>query len=402
MNLTPRGCSCIGGELALSMEDCRARALGLFTSYGYNPFNPAEFQLLEGTMKNLARRRRERIIAVNSPFGEPCCMRTDITLSALSYMAMHYEPEDFPLRLCYAERVFSVPRPPRENLEEAQIGVELLGWEGIGSDVEVIVLLLRMLDALGLDESVLVLGDASIVPGLFKDLPGALSQLLLEQLQEGAYYDFVRTVAAADELPEEARLALRELPWLKGTTDILPKARALFGATPFLDSLANLCDMLNALGYGPRIRIDLGFIRDLNYYCGPIFNAYSSERGDLLGGGGRYAGSLSETWFSCQAVGFGMSLRELAQAAPPRARGIRATVWAGGMSAQRVMTYVDALTKKNIPFEISWNPDETVARKLAESKGYSWWIDLPGACAHEIATGRRVPLSELEEVLGCR
>lgn len=345
-------------------------------------------------MKNLARRRREKIIAVNSPFGESCCMRADITLSALSYMAMHYDPEDFPLRLCYAERVFSAPRPPKENLEETQVGVELLGWESIGSDVEVAAMLLRALDALGLNESVLVLGDAAVLTGLFGELPHELGETLLEYLQEGAYYDYAQTIAGETSLTARQRAILGELPWLKGGVEILDKAQELFGATTLLQPLTELSRTLAALGYERRIRIDLGFIRDLNYYCGPIFNVYASRRGELLGGGGRYAGALSETRFSCQAVGFGLSLRELAIASKPETDVARVMLWAGDLPAADVMHYASRLSAGGVPFEISWNADEAASRRFADTRKCSWWISLPESTASEIATGRRVPLAE--------
>ncbi len=390
MNLTPRGCSSIGGELASYMETCRERMLTLFTAYGYNPFNPAEFQRLEETMKNLPRRRRERVVVLNTPFGEPCCLRADITLSALSYMATHHAPEEFPLRLCYAERVFSLPRPPKENLEDTQIGVELLGWEGIGSDVEVAALLLKALDTLGLRQSVLVLGDASIVPALFADLPGAVAGLLVERLQEGAYRGYTEILDSADGVADADREILRELPRLKGNVDLFERAGSLFGERKrLLDPLRGLAQALEKLGYAARLRIDLGFIRDLSYYCGPIFNVYAAATGGLLGGGGRYEGALSGTGFSCQAVGYALSLRELALACQPAPGAARVMVWSGALPAERAMEYAARLADRQVPFEISWNPDGEASRNFAKARGCAWWVNLGEGYAEEIATGRR-------------
>lgn len=47
MNRVPRGCSNIGGESAERLEFCRGSAMKLFASYGYKPFSPSEFQLIE-------------------------------------------------------------------------------------------------------------------------------------------------------------------------------------------------------------------------------------------------------------------------------------------------------------------------------------------------------------------
>jgi ATP phosphoribosyltransferase regulatory subunit len=376
------------------MEECRERSLSMFTSYGYNPFNPAELQLLEGTMKNLHRRRRKRVIALNSPFGEPCCLRADLTLSALSYMALHHAPEEFPLRLCYSERVFAAPSPPRENIEDTQVGVELLGWEGIGSDVEVIVMLLRALDSLGLTDSVVVLGDSSLAPTLFADLPGELAETLVECLEDGAYYEYGRVL---DSSGENAGLksVLGELPRLKGTTATLEYAEGLFGVRRALDPLREISASLEKLGYGERIRVDLGFIRDLGYYSGPVFNVYSSREGSLLGGGGRYDASLADTRFSCQAVGFGVSLRELALSRGTPAMASRIMIWSGDASPDRALSYASSLVARGVPFEISWNPDATESKNFAAKRGCAWWIDIEGDYALELPSGKRAEISKV-------
>jgi len=409
MNLIPRGCSGIGGELASCMEDFRNRTLRLFASYGYNPFNPAEFQLLEGTAASLALRHRQRLIVLNSPFGEPCCLRADITLSAVSYLSQHFSPEDFPLRLCYAERVFAAPRPPKENLEETQVGVELLGWEGAGADVEVVALLLRALDRLGLDKSVVVLGDASIVPRLFAGvdrMSGGLSRLLVDQLQEGAYYDYRRTVDAAADLSEGDRGILRELPALKGSADVLAEAADLFGrfgspeAARLLHPLGELARSLDRLGYGGRIRVDLGFIRDLGYYSGPVFNAYASPSGGLLGGGGRYDRILSDIGLSCQAVGFGLRLRDLALACKPKGCATDALIWSGALAADCAMRCAESLSCRGVSVELSWKLEENDSRALAHRRGCRWWVNLKDGYAEELATGVRVSPEEITSAGG--
>lgn len=371
------------------MEECRNRTMGMFSSYGYNPFNPAEFQLLEGVMKNLPRKRRERVIVVSSPFGEPCCMRADLTLSALSYMALHHAPEEFPLRLCYADRVFSAPKPPKANLEDTQVGIELLGWEGLGSDVEVAAILLKALDSLGLTESVIVLGDASIASGVFPNLPAGFSGKLVEYLQEGSYYDYTRAVDSVDGVSDADRRILRELPRLKGSIDILGEAEEILGSRMPLHPLREICGSLDALGYGRRVRIDLGFTRDLGYYCGPIFNVYATGDGGLLGGGGRYAGVLSDVRFSCQAVGFGLSLRELAMARHPEARPARVMIWSGSLPPSAALGYAAELAERGVSFEISWNPDDLESRNFAASRGCGLWVNLQDDYALDMAVGTR-------------
>lgn len=393
MDLTPKGCSSIGGELAYRMERARGAALDLFATYGYAPFNPAEFQLLDTAMKELPRKRRERMIVVNTPLGEPCCLRADISISALSYSAAHYAPEDFPVRLCYAERIFSAPIPPRESLEATQIGAELLGWENIGSDVEILSMLFSTLDHLGLDDARVVLGDSAILPRLTRDLPAALASELIESLQNAELNGYSQKIEDSREIDGSLRKILLELPWLKGGIDVLSDASKLVGGNALFD-LTTIVRALSHLGWGERVSIDLGFIRDLNYYTGPIFNIYSSGDGNLLGGGGRYAGELSGSSLKCEAVGFGLDLREIAASISGAERRSVAVVWAGGASAEIAMKLAHDLADRGRPFVISWTSDRERSIERAREHRAGAWIDAASGECLIVETSSRTSVDD--------
>lgn len=388
MDLTPRGCSSIGGELALSMERTRNIAMSFFSSHGYAPFNPAEFQLLEGTMKHLPRRRRERVIAFTSPFGEPCCMRTDITLSALAHISSHCTPEEFPLRLCYAERVFSVPRPPRQNLEEAQIGVELLGWESPGSDIEVISMLMRALDLLDLKNSLIVLGDASVISSLLDGIDDSLAARIVDQLQDGDHNGYAASIAESDLSSDRAK-ALDALPWLKGGIEVIDEAERVFSGMASVSRIRGICDALRRLGFADRIRIDLGSVRDLSYYTGPIFNVYASSAGTFLGGGGNYSAVLPDAGSICTAVGFGLNIRELAQARMLESVASPIVIWAGDEYAKAV-SCADSLAQNGKPFVISWEPDMDRSRDGAKARGAKIWINVRDGWGADMESDARI------------
>ncbi len=396
MNLIPRGCANIGGELASRMEHCRNQSLDLFASYGYRPFSPAEFQLLEGTWERLSKSHRRRLLTLNSPFGEACCLRADLTLSAVTYLATHFAPEERPLRLCYADRVYSAPTPPHENLEVNQIGIELLGWEGQGADVEVLALLLRTLDNLELNDGVIVLGDTSIASHLFAPLQPELSETLVELLQKGQYTAY-REALAQSQLSPEVRRTLLEFPYIKGDPEVLNRAETLLLPREWLQPLRHLTDCLSQLGYAKRLRVDLGFIRDLGYYSGPVFNVYASATGPLIGGGGRYDGLLTEIGLTGQAIGFGLNLRELARCCLKEVRKTQTLIWAGQMCPADALLYAERLSSLGIPFELSWHSDPTASLNLAKTRRYTWWINGAEKYVTLSATGEVLPLAAFEK-----
>ena len=401
MNRNPKGCSNIGGPAAAKLEYCRNMALKIFSAYGYRPFSPSELQLVEDVWDKLSKSRARRLIALNSPFGEPCVLRGDLTLSAVAYLSSHYEENERPLRLCYADRVFSAPVPPRGNLEENQVGIELIGWEGSGTDAEVISLLLRTLDELSIERSIVVIGDMSVVAKLFGGLPEKSAEQLVGALQEGIYTTYSR-ILDETETDDKRRKLLKALPSLKGDCSVISEAMLMMDDPSLLMPLKKLCDSLCKLGYSDRIRIDLGFIRDLGYYSGPIFNAYSSVTASLLGGGGRYDGLLTKVGMEGEASGFALNIKELAEHCVDGSPSPKIMLWCGCSDPAEGLRYADGLYKKGISFELSWTTDKEESMKTAGLRKYKFWADFSSKQVINIMTGQIFDLTDFDrEVLSC-
>ena len=65
-------------------------------------------------------------------------------------------------------------------------------------------------------------------------------------------------------------------------------------------------------GSGPRLAIDLGEVRGLDYYTGLVFRAYARGLGFEVGSGGRYDTLLARFGRPLPAVGFMLGLDRLA------------------------------------------------------------------------------------------
>ena len=166
--------------------------------------------------------------------------------------------------------------------------------------------------------------------------------------------------------------------------------------------LKKLCDSLCKLGYSNRIRIDLGFIRDLGYYSGPIFNAYSSVTASLLGGGGRYDGLLTKVGMDGEASGFALNIKELAEHCTDGSPSPKIMLWCGCSDPAEGLRYADGLYKKGISFELSWTADREGSMKTAGLRKYRFWADLSSKKATDLMTGQVFDLAELDRgVLSC-
>lgn len=395
MNKTPKGCSNIGGLVAEKIEYCRNKALKLYSIYGYRPFSPAEFQLVENVWENVSRTRARRFIPVMTPHGEACVLRGDHTLSAVTYLSTHFSSNERPLRLSYADRIYSVPTSPKANLEENQVGIELMGWESTGADVETVSLLFKTLDILGIEKSIIVLGDVSILTYLLRTLSKNDAERITDALQNISYTEY-RNILETLNIQEDLREVLAMLPSLKGGPEVIDRLEKYITDQSVTEPLKTLCCELSALGYRERIKVDLSFVRDLGYYSGPIFNAYHMNTYALLGGGGRYDGLLSKIGVEGEACGFALNLKNLADHCANCIAAPRIMLWGGSSAPSKLLTYSSKLAEHGLSFELSWTKDRTTSQSIACRRGYDWWIDFPSKTAISLTKNETIDLKSFE------
>lgn len=396
MNRLPRGCANVGGDLAAAMEECKRVFLSLFEQWGYRPFLPSGLQLLESSWERLPSLFRQKLIAVNSPYGEPCCLRGDITLATVAYLASHHSPEERPLRICYSDRVYARAEKPRLAMESFQIGAELLGWERQGADAEMLFLLLRMLDAIGLEKSILLLGDSTFLARAVSEVESSAAERIVGALRKGSLIEYA-ALLEEENIPDFYRAILQRIPELHGGPEVLEEAAALWGRGAPLLSLKNVVSTLTALGYADRIAIDLSLVRELGYYSGPIFDVYSENYGQSLGGGGRYDRLLSLCGLKGQAMGFGLDLQHIASLSKFRTRTPSVMLWFANLPPDEALRRAERLATGETPLEMSWCADRASSLENAAQRGCSSWVDLSDGSTLDLApqgNGRTLPGKE--------
>ena len=386
MNRLPRGCTNVGGGLASAMEDCRRIFLSLFEAWGYSPFLPSALQLLESSWEKLPPSFRSRLVAVNTPYGEPCCLRGDITLATVAYLATHYSPEERPLRICYCDRIYMKPRPPKTSIESFQIGAEFLGWEETGGEAEILALLLSVLDSLGLGRTTIVLGDSTFLQRAVASVDTSTAGNLAEALRKGALPEYYSLLEDGD-IPDFYRRILEEIPRLRGGLSVIGDAEKLWGKGSPLSPLKSMVSTLRGLGYENRISIDLSLVRDLGYYSGPVFDIYSGESGRSLGGGGRYDRLLSTCGLGGRAVGFALDLEHTASLSRFHATGAPVMAWAGGLETEEALIRAKKITSEGTKIEMSWTVNKAASLDAAEKRGCRAWVDLASGSSHTLSQG---------------
>jgi ATP phosphoribosyltransferase regulatory subunit len=242
--------------------------------------------------------------------GSVLVLRPDMTVPIARVVATRYAHAEPPLRFCYVAHAYRGVRPQRgQSREFLQAGVELIGVPGAQGTAEVLSVLCAALDAAGLDSYRVGLGDASLYPSLleaFQVDPGR-SELILTELAAGDFVGVDQEVRALGLAEPDAELLLR-LAHTRGGPEVL---EGMKGALH--DALSGMREVhaLLAPDVAERIIFDLGLVRSLGYYTGPLFQVYDPAYGVPLGGGGRYDELLGSFGRALPAVGFALNVERV-------------------------------------------------------------------------------------------
>ena len=231
--------------------------------------------------------------------GDVLALRSDMTIPIARVVATRYPTAELPLRFCYFQHAYRSVQPQRgQPREMLQAGVELVGAPGPEGTAEVLTVLCEALEAAGLENWRVGLGDASLYPRLLDRIgvPEAARPQILHELVTRDYVGLAREVEAFGA-PE-----LLELPQRRGGPEILD--------VPEAEGLAALNALL-AAPVAERMIFDLGLVRTLGYYTGAVFEVYDAAFGTPIGGGGRYDDLLGRFGRPLPACGWALDVERL-------------------------------------------------------------------------------------------
>src|SRR5437588_3273078 len=257
--------------------------------------------------------QRRRLFKFTDGRGDVVALVGERTVPVARLVAGKLRSAELPLRLCYSGPVLSTDEGRfQQRRETYQVGAELIGASGPVADAEVIALAARCMEATGIRRYQIDVGHAEFFHGIMDavKLPDGVKAAVRAAL---VARDFVSLESLLEGTPlksAEHELLLR-FPALRGGPEILEAAGGLVRnrrSEAALGELARVRELLVAHGIGDVVVLDLGAIRDFDYYTGVIFEGYGPDLGQPVAQGGRYDGLLARFGPPAPATGFMIQL----------------------------------------------------------------------------------------------
>lgn len=314
--LLPEGIQEVLSPQAKAMDQQRRVLLDMYHTWGYDLVEPPMIDFLDSLLTGTGHDLQLMTFTLTDQIsGKLLGVRADMTPQIARIDAHHIKTEH-PSRFCYAGRVlktrlegFSQSRSP------LQIGVELYGHNGPESNIEVLLLMIETLKAVGLKGFHIDLGHV----GIFRSLA---RQAGLDKDQEENLFDILQRKAVTElaellanfNISEDQKHQFMALVELNGDISVIENARKVLQNSEVqkeLDNLETIAQGILARVPEQTLYFDLAELRGYNYHTGVVFAAYLPGYGQEIAMGGRYDGIGKTFGRSRSATGFSADLSYL-------------------------------------------------------------------------------------------
>ncbi len=289
---------------------------GVFARWGYDEVVTPTIEYLDTLTMGNGQALEPHMFKLFDKNNRTLALRHEMTTPIARVVASRLRDDVLPLKLSYISSVYRYEQTQTgRQCEFYQAGVELIGSAEASADAEVIALAIEGMKRAGLKDFQLCLGQVEFINGLMQQfrLSADVQEKIKGALENRNLVGLEQIIQAAG-LTKNAQDILQTLPLLHGREDMLKKAYTMAVNEQSRRALDNLCEiyrLLQAYGVAEYVIFDLGVIRDINYYTGMVFEAYTPGLGFPLCGGGRYDHMLSDFGSACPATGFALGIERI-------------------------------------------------------------------------------------------
>lgn len=252
-------------------------------SYGFDPLETPTLEYADVLLGNIGE--DEKLIYKFMDDGDrQVALKYDQTVGTCRYIAMHYSQVPIPFKRYSIANVYRAENTQKGRYREfLQFDADIFGIDGVGADIEMILLSCDIYTALGFTDFKVYVSDRALV----KDIP----------------YIALAAVDKLDKVGEEGVLKELENKGItdpKGTLDKVINAQAN-------DRVNDILEAARDAGMGDKVVFDPTIMRSFSYSTGTIWEVKADGYRSSLLGGERFDSLVSR--FSNQevsGVGFGI------------------------------------------------------------------------------------------------
>lgn len=406
----PKGLRDILPQEAKERRDIEAKLRELFRSWGYGEVITPTFEYFDVLSSETGELIEREMIKFFDIDGRALALRPELTTPIARLVAQRLGEELAPYRLFYVAEVFREEAPQRgQQREFSQVGVELIGDSSPCADAEVLELMVASLLEIGLEHFEIGLGQIEFVKGLLEDssVPMELRPSLRDAVSSK---NLVALERLADELPRPVGEALTRIPLLRGEGALEEAGNLVTSdrSERALENLTAITGILKEAGLDRFVSVDLGIVRNFDYYTGAIYEGYAASLGFPISGGGRYDNLLGEFGRALPATGFQHGLERLHIALAEEGAALN-----GDANRRCLVGYADSCYEVYDVSQrlrlagldaVQWLTAVTDQEgvEAARRRGFRWFVRADAEAevcrVHDLATGeeRVVPLADLE------
>jgi histidyl-tRNA synthetase len=377
--------------------------------YGYQEFEAPILERIElYAAKSGDELVNEQAFLLKDRGGDDLALRPELTPSLARMVAQRQASLVLPLRWFSFGPFWRYERPQRGRTREFfQWNIDLLGSDAPAADGEIVSICALFLRSLGLTAA-----EVAVHVNSRQLMEGKLAQI---GVARDRLTDVFRLIDRRDKLPME-----KWEEWAKGmglSRDQLTVLKDLLGRSDVWqesEELRQVFGTAQAFGVGDYLIYDAAIVRGLDYYTGPVFEAYDRERFfRAILGGGRYDNLVAAVGGDRIAgVGFAMGdviielllerlgKRPVLATTPSR---VLVTLFGADLYPQ-ALGLASRLRQAGIPTEMVLEPDRLGKQiRIADRKGIRYVAILgPDEVAagrvvlKDLATGQQTACSEEE------
>jgi histidyl-tRNA synthetase len=326
----PKGLQDISSAEIRATEAMLGTIRSVFERYGFEPLDTPAIEYTDALGKFLPDQDRpnEGVFSFQDDDEQWLSLRYDLTAPLARYVAENFQSLPKPFRRYQAGPVWRNEKPgPGRFRQFMQFDADTVGAPSVAADAELCMLAADTLEALGIPRGdyVVKVNNRKVLDGVLESigLGGEENaakrltvlraidkfdrlgrdgvELLLGKGRKDESGDFTKGAGLS---PDDVGRVVNSTCPLPGDNETIITQLLLLSGTAVgeegISELRTISNLVQAAGYGDRVRIDPTVVRGLEYYTGPVFEAeltapITDERGleirlGSVVSGGRYDG----------------------------------------------------------------------------------------------------------------